>query len=64
MDNVISKIGVYNKWTCIVLVGKYCKTTVFLPCFINVFGFLPGVIFWSEINVSGLLVCPIFRVSR
>jgi hypothetical protein len=31
---------------------------------IKAFGFLPGVIFWSQANVSGLLVCPIFRVSR
>ena len=31
---------------------------------IKAFGFLPGVIFWSQTNVSGLLVCPIFRVSR
>ena len=29
----------------------------------KVSGFLPGVIFCPEINISGLLMCPIFRVS-
>ena len=29
--------------------------------YIKDLGFLPGVIFWSETKVSGLLVCPIFR---